>query len=105
MVEMHDIEVLPHHKLWYNEGFEFPKKDSKLDQVFMSKIKADTNINEMKALQHQILNLELDDSEYISPEEEEDVEMGEVALKHKKRNDASVQPVVVIQNKHLGDDK
>jgi hypothetical protein len=59
----------------------------------------------MKALQHQILNLELDDSEYISPEEEEDVEMGEVALKHKKRNDASVQPVVVIQNKHLGDDK
>jgi hypothetical protein len=104
MVEMHDIEVLPHHKLWYNEGFEFPKKDSKLDQVFMSKIKADTNINEMKALQHQILNLELDDSEYISPEEE-DVEMGEVALKHKKRNDASVQPVVVIQNKHLGDDK
>jgi hypothetical protein len=103
MVQMHDIEVLPHHMLWYNEGFEFPKKESKLDQVFMNKIKADENINEMKSLQEQILNLNIIDDVYIS--EEEDIEMGETVLKHKRRNDNTVQPIVVIQNKYLSTNK
>ena len=67
----------------------------------MNKIKADENISEMKSLQEQILNLNIIDDVYFSEKENEDTEMGETVLKHKKRNDETVQPVVVVQKKIL----
>ncbi|CAO3618568.1 unnamed protein product [Mucor hiemalis] len=83
MVEDYNIEVQPHHMLWYNDNYEFPKKESKLDIVFIDKIKADKNHREMKDLQQEILKLSInEDIELVS--DEDDIEMEEVPIKRKK---------------------
>lgn len=94
MVEDQNIEVQPHHMLWYNDGFEFPKKESKLDLVFINKINTDINIKEMKKLQKEILELNINEEiEYNSDSNGEDIEMEEVPIKRKK----SKRPVIVIE--------
>jgi hypothetical protein len=93
MVEDHNIEVQAYHMLWYNDNFEFPKKESKLDVVFNDKIKVDKNHNEMKKIQEQILKLNIsDDIDFIS--DEEDIDMEEVPIKRKKFK----QPIVIIES-------
>jgi hypothetical protein len=95
MVEDQNIEVQPHHMLWYNDGFEFPKKESKLDLVFTNKINTDINIKEMKKLQKEILELNINEEiEYNSDSNSEDIEMEEVPIKRKKPKG----PVIVIEN-------
>lgn len=39
LVKDFNIEVLPHHKLWYNDNFEFPKLESKLVIAFNDELK------------------------------------------------------------------
>lgn len=93
MVDRLNIEVQPHHMLWYNEGFEFPKKESKLDQVFMDKIKADTNISEMQQLQLDILNLNVND---VIEDPGSDTDMEEQnELNHKKSKVRRLTSVVI----------
>jgi|GEM_PF-7080898 len=87
--ETFKIEAEPHHKLWYNEGFDFPTKTSRVNYVFLDKAKNDENFKEMVSLQEQFLNMDLDDNdmeiEYESEiEEEENEEIIEKRLKHKK---------------------
>ena len=95
MVEDQNIEVQPHHMLWYNDSFEFPKKESKLDLVFINKINTDINIKEMKKLQKEILELNINEEiEYNSDSNSEDIEMEEVPIKRKKRK----KPIIVIEN-------
>ncbi|EIE90695.1 hypothetical protein RO3G_15406 [Rhizopus delemar RA 99-880] len=69
IVDKYNIEVQPHHMLWYTDGFEFPKNDRKIDIIVTDKI------------------------QFIS-DNEEDIEMEEVQIKRKK----SKTPVVVIEN-------
>lgn len=94
MVEDHNIEVQPHHMLWYTENFEFPKKESKLDLVFIDKIKTDSNIKEMKELQKEILNLNINEEIELISDNEEDVEMEEIAIKRKKAKKA----IIIVEN-------
>ncbi|KAG2208817.1 hypothetical protein INT45_010130 [Circinella minor] len=39
-VDKYDIEIQPHHKLWYGKGFKFPSKKNKLDLVFSNEQKS-----------------------------------------------------------------
>jgi hypothetical protein len=94
MVEDYNIEVQPHHMLWYNDNYEFPKKESKLDIVFSDKIEADKNHKEMKELQKEILNLNINEEIELISDAEEDVEMEEVVIKRKKAK----KPIVVVEN-------
>ena len=94
MVEDYKIEVQPHHMLWYNDNYEFPKKESKLDIVFTDKIKVDKNHNDMKRLQLEILKLNIDEDVELISDDEEDVDMEEVPVKGKKLK----QPTIFIEN-------
>lgn len=99
MVDRLNIEVQPHHMLWYNEGFEFPKKESKLDQVFMDKVKADKNISEMQQLQLDILNLDISNAT-DDPNTDTDTDMEEInELNHKKSKFRRLHSVVIEQHK------
>jgi len=94
MVEDYNIEIQPHHMLWYNNKFEFPKKESKLDLVFTNKIDTDINIKEMKKLQKEILNLNINNDEIEYNSDSEDIGMEEVPIKRKKVK----KPVIFIEN-------
>ena len=94
MVEDYKIEVQPHHMLWYNDNYEFPKKESKLDIVFTDKIKVDKNHNDMKKLQLERLKLNIDEDVELISDDEEDVDMEEVPVKRKKLK----QPTIFIEN-------
>ena len=93
MVEDFNIEVQPHHMLWHNDDYEFPKKESKVDIVFTDKIKVDKNHNDMKKLQLEILKLNIDEDIELNLDEE-DVDMDEVPIKRKKAK----QPVIIVEN-------
>ncbi|KAG2222130.1 hypothetical protein INT45_007566 [Circinella minor] len=58
-VDKYDIEVQPHHKLWYGKGFEFPSKKNKLDLVFSNEQKVNTEYNEMVEMQQKFLQLNM----------------------------------------------
>ncbi|RCH79065.1 hypothetical protein CU097_000865, partial [Rhizopus azygosporus] len=82
MIDKYNIEVQPHHRLWYTDGFEFPKNDRKIDIMVTDKIQVDKNFNEMLILQKEILKLNINEEiKFISDNEEEDIEMEEVQIK------------------------
>jgi hypothetical protein len=66
MVETYNIEAQPHHMLWYNDNYEFPKKETQLDIVFRNKMEADDSFNEMIELQKSLLNLNLEELENLN---------------------------------------
>ncbi|KAG2202819.1 hypothetical protein INT46_006491 [Mucor plumbeus] len=76
MVEDYNIEIQPHHMLWYNNKFEFPKKEK------------------MKKLQKEILNLNINNDEIEYNSDSEDIGMEEVPIKRKKVK----KPVIFIEN-------
>ncbi|ORE01072.1 hypothetical protein BCV72DRAFT_310366 [Rhizopus microsporus var. microsporus] len=95
MIDKYNIEAQPHHRLWYTDGFEFPKNDRKIDIMVTDKIQVDKNFNEMLILQKEILKLNINEEiKFISDNEEEDIEMEEVQIKRKKPK----TPVVVIES-------
>ena len=85
IIEKYNIEVQPHHRLWYTDGFVFPKYDRKIDIMVTDKIQVDKDFNKMLILQKEVLKLNIN---------EEDIQTEEVQIKHKK----SKTPVVVIEN-------
>src|SRR6478735_8789878 len=85
IIEKYNIEVQPHHRLWYTDGFVFPKYDRKIDIMVTDKIQVDKNVKKMLILQKEALKVNIN---------EEDIEIEEVQIKHKK----SKAPVVVIEN-------
>ena len=84
LVKDYNIEVLPHHKLWHSDSFEFPKLESKLAIAFNDEIKINKNYNEISNLQNKLLSMTVDDldNDILF---EEDIIMGESnEPKHKK---------------------
>ncbi|KAI9243262.1 hypothetical protein BDA99DRAFT_449239, partial [Phascolomyces articulosus] len=47
IVEDYNIEAKPHHMLWYNDGFEFPTKITKLNYIFKNEQEINKEYNEM----------------------------------------------------------
>jgi hypothetical protein len=93
--------------LWYNDNFEFPKKETKLDIIFNNKIDADKNYNEMFDLQQKLLNLDLNELENYDDNDDNDSnkvtndsgeEMEE--LTHKKSRKGKEKEVVTSVNIH-----
>ena len=85
IIDKYNIELQPHHRLWYTDGFKFPKHDRKIDIMVTDKIQKDKNFNKQLILQKEALKLNIN---------EKDIEIEEVQIKHKK----SKAPVVVIEN-------
>lgn len=85
IIDKYNIQLQPHHRLWYTDGFKFPKNDGKIDIMVTDKIQVDKNVNKMLILQKEVLKLNIN---------EEDIQTEEVQIKHKK----SKTPVVVIEN-------
>ena len=86
MINDYNIEELPHHKLWYSDGFEFPIKESKIQIAFNDEVKINKNLVEISTLQNKLLNMSLDELEVdsINFDEDEIMEEEEVLLKHKR---------------------
>jgi hypothetical protein len=104
MIKDYNIEAQQHHMLWYNDNFEFPKKETKLDIIFNNKIDADKNYNEMFDLQQKLLTLDLnelenyDDNNSNEVINDSDEEMEE--LTHKKSRKGKEKEVVTSVNIH-----
>ncbi|CAO3627615.1 unnamed protein product [Mucor hiemalis] len=89
-VDKFDIEVQPHHMLWYNDDYEFPSKNSKLKIVYTNEYKQNQENINMNKLQEEILKLDLEDTEYMEIDDDindesqvEDLEISK-KRKHKK---------------------
>lgn len=92
-VETFNVEVEPHHMLWYNTNLEFPTKVNRINYVFLSEAKNNENYNEMIGLQEKFLEIDLDHNDMeIEYESEEEVE-----LKHKSYK--KVKSIVIEQYK------
>ena len=81
-IEKNNVNVEPHHMLWYNDDFEFPTKISRINYVFLDKAKNDKNYNETINLQEKYRNMSFDNNDIemeIDSEPEE-----KITLKHKK---------------------
>ncbi|CAO3627619.1 unnamed protein product [Mucor hiemalis] len=94
-VDKFDIEVQPHHMLWYNDDYEFPSKNSKLKIVYTNEYKQNQENINMNKLQEEILKLDLEDTEYMEIDDDindesqvEDLEISK-KRKHKKSKWAS----------------
>ena len=84
IIEKYNIEVQPHHRLWYTDGFVFPKYDRKIDIMVTDKIQVDKNVNKMLILQKEVLKLNIN---------EEDIQTEEAQMKRK-----TTKTPVVIEN-------
>lgn len=59
--ENYNIEIKPHHKLWYGNRFEFPSKINRINLVFSNEQKMKKEYNEMLELQSKVLDLNIED--------------------------------------------
>ena len=100
MVQNHNIEELPYHKLWHSDNFEFPIIESKLNIAFNDEIKIDKNYKEMNELQDKLLSMNLEDidnyDEAIFEDENNDMETDE--LPRKKNRKGKQKEVVTYIN-------
>ena len=83
MVNDYNIEVQPHHMLWYNNGFEFPTKETKLNYIFKNKQLIDTEYNEMLDIQEKFLDINIEDINMIY--EDEVINKEEIVTKKRKK--------------------
>jgi hypothetical protein len=105
MVQNHNIEELPHHKLWHSDHFEFPIIESKLNIAFNDELTIDKNYKEMSELQNKLLNTDLEDidnyDDIIFEEENNDMETDELPRKkNRKGKQKEVATYVNIKPKY-----
>lgn len=83
--------------LWYSDGFEFPSKKTKINQIFSDEIKNNKNYNDIIDIQEKFLSLNLEDeySEIIEEDlemeisDQDDIDQRNGYFKRKKRKDKS----------------
>jgi hypothetical protein len=104
-VETFHIEAQPHHMLWYNDGFDFPTKISRVNYVFLDEAKNAENYIDMVHLQDKFLSMDLEEDVDIEDILSEDDEMEELKHKKQKKSQSSkdVTPYIQIKNKYLKD--
>ena len=80
MVQDYNIEEQPHHMLWYNDGFEFPTKITKLNYIFKNEQLVNKEYNKSIDMQGKFLILDMKKMEKI------DEEVNEILNKMKQQN-------------------
>lgn len=109
-VDNYNIEIKPHHMLWYSDRFEFPTKINKINLVFSNEQKVNKKYNEMRELQSKILSLSIEDIEKYNENNDtyNKVEIDDIPKKRKRnqQNKNSNENVYQVEKilDHMVDD-
>jgi hypothetical protein len=99
MIQNHNVDEFPHHKLWHSDNFEFPIIESKLNIAFNDELTIDKNYKEMNELQDKLLNMNLEDIDNYDPDfEDENNDMETNELPRKKNRKGKQKEVVTYVN-------
>ena len=55
-IEKFNVVKQPHHKLWYNDGFEFPSTAKLIDIVILTEMELKEKTERVKSVQNDLLN-------------------------------------------------
>ncbi|KAI9258721.1 hypothetical protein BDA99DRAFT_440672 [Phascolomyces articulosus] len=67
-----NIIIQDHHKLWFNDNFEFPSEMRLIDIVYTNQMEQVNKLKELNKLQDDFLNLDITDNNMIINEDTDD---------------------------------